>query len=224
MSKIEISFQIPSLPPPHAYALHISLEQSADQAKVTYQKEFLGRDSISKEEIVEEGYSEQDDIAWEGALPSIWFDETLALVNESPMTSEPQENSVCHLAYGAQQGFAQNISAWEYLLEELFQALLEKEEEEAPLFMKISFNKSTWLLKASFLDKSFTVNSNVIDWARLREILVVLEEMETSPKGQTQLKPEKHYISFDDKLHFELIGKKSAEPLQRILHDMLLGN
>ena len=224
MSKVEISFQIPSLPPPHAYALYISLEENGSSAKVLYQKEFLGRDSITKEEIEEEGYSTDDDLSWEGTIPAIWFRDTLALTRESEFTSEPQENSICHIEHQKINGFATNVAQWEYLIEELFQALLEKEEEEAPLNMKITINNQQWLLKASFLNKVFSINNQEIAWKELRNFLISLEEIETSEKDTQKMKSNKAYISFDGESHSEIRGKKSAESLSRTLHDMLLGN
>ncbi len=142
--QLEISFETFVVPPPYSHTYTFKLRFEADGLQLQYDLEYTHRDELSKEEIWEEGFSNQDDFSWKGRLPVVWRETLLAawgrtrlLSEKEQEPSEPLENGlfiVAKITNGQQvTGIPENVENWEYLLQELTQAVYEAAQREHPL-------------------------------------------------------------------------------------------
>ncbi|MEM9832821.1 MAG: hypothetical protein AAF944_19470 [Bacteroidota bacterium] len=142
VQQITIHFETLSVPPPYSHRYTFDLKLSPDNLRVQYHLKYTDRGELNEAEIWEEGFSDNDDFSWEGSLPFVWLDTLLAIWQTTSLVSEeeysePIENRlfiVAHLGDGQQVvGIPQKMQEWEYLLQELTQAVYEAAHREHPL-------------------------------------------------------------------------------------------
>ncbi len=80
MKKIRIEFRTLDVPAPFAHDYTLSLELDKD-IKARYQINYKGRENLSEEEIIEEGYTLDDDFEWKGEINSAWLQQIESLLD-----------------------------------------------------------------------------------------------------------------------------------------------
>ena len=71
---MHLQFQTSDLvPPPYSYAIEINAKEKSGKLEVEFELTYMDRDSLSKNEIEDEGFSNNDDFKWTGLLNASWL-------------------------------------------------------------------------------------------------------------------------------------------------------
>lgn len=169
--QIDIALETLSVPPPYSHQYTFQLRFEAEQVQVTYDLQYTDRDELTEEEIWEEGFTPNDDYHWQGTLPQIWYTTLLERWSNTEWADpEEVENTPDNAllvtttqADGTQQaGLPQAQGSWEYLLQELTQAVYEAAQRELPLQLRYREQQDSepaldLTLTASFLNRTVKV-------------------------------------------------------------------
>ncbi len=207
--KLTIHFDSGPIPPPFCHRYTIIVINNSGKYGVSLNLEYYDRDEISEEDIFDEGFSLQDNHAWEGELPEIWVKEIQEKLNSSNWLKKPKTQSQLsmmelritgsgrsELLYPADQ------KAWEVFSQEIIQAIFELSKKEAPLkieFVHIGNNK----LKSQ-LNIHFSFAKRKVEISSSNKI----QDQISWKEGQKLMK----YIYFFDYLPEEGSGKFPRKP------------
>jgi hypothetical protein len=142
IQSIHIKFNSQALPAPYAHDcdIHINFSEN-DDVLVKASLLYVGRDSLTQEEIWEEGFSGEDDFFWEGKLEKVWqayLQEALDLKDSS--ASSPGEAIEIIATSNKEKVYIHNKRHWIYIMQEILQAIYETAYLEAPLLLKYRRN------------------------------------------------------------------------------------
>jgi hypothetical protein len=141
ISSVIFRYDTTQLPPPFCYRYTLELRFDPGDIKIDYHHHYYGREELENEEILEEGFSLDDDFTWKGLLPGIWKDVLLDKLEKSNYRKkkrrsehEPQlEISVNYANGNSESKFPDDLRSWEFLLQEVVQAIFELGRKELPL-------------------------------------------------------------------------------------------
>ena len=138
--KIHVRYQTLTLPPPYSYQYTLRAELLPQRVAISLDWQYTDRDELSAEEIWEEGFSPDDDFRWQGDLPGVWtpvLNEWVAQTHWLPVSPSSDTDalvvSVTPASRPPVEGVPDDVSGWEYQLQELVQATYEAAERERPL-------------------------------------------------------------------------------------------
>lgn len=194
LASLEVALYTGTLPPPYRHQIHTRLQKGEAGWKVTFTIEYLDRDEVSEEEILEEGFTLEDDFEWEGPLPEAWaqhFAEAMKVTtfpHDQPKATllEPQIQIAWRTGIAdAQAKVPAETGYWEYLLQELMQAIYELAGLERPLevsWRQVPKNPPAQQisLEAQFAQRSATlkvmedeqtVATQLIPWEEVKECM-----------------------------------------------------
>jgi hypothetical protein len=192
--KFSIEFYTPELPAPHAFAIQLDAEKKDQTLQTNFSLQYMDRDSCTSDEILEEGFTGNDDINWQGNLNLAWTKAFQTAIKNLKTEKEEKNHHIFFRNDGnlnsEKTGFTSNEEL-EYLLKELHQAVLEDLQTELPLSIHIQeFEQNTKILDlsciASFwerkailiVNKDGTDHQIEIDWDTLTEFMTVLYSKE----------------------------------------------
>jgi len=146
IQSFEIHFETSeNTPPPYSYA-YILKGEIKEKLHLHYQIQYTHREDLAVEEIVEEGFSLNDDLDLEGVISKDWAKQVNVLLSKTKPSKyiESAHLNFFEIILKDKEGktekiFPHNQEEWEYLCEELSQALLEERQVEQPL--QIQFKK-----------------------------------------------------------------------------------
>jgi hypothetical protein len=128
-------------PPPYLYKLDVHFDFTDQGVHVKYNKHFLNREDFSEEELEDEGFSLHDDVEINSALGKNWADYFKQLTIPSNWSlDKPSENignTVSLLSPEEVEVQYATFNKIEYQLEEIYQAILETAQIEAPLSLHL---------------------------------------------------------------------------------------
>ncbi|RYU94835.1 hypothetical protein [Emticicia agri] len=163
-----------NIPPPFAHAIELSgeIEQNKELA-LSFELTYLDRNLLTEEEILDEGFSGNDDFSWKGTLPNVWKDILYGnLKSAKPLKIkdlEPHQN-FWQLDFEQQSFYPSNAEKFSYLLEEIQQAVFEKAQRELPLHLIFYKNQSgeikETIIKASFVERKVEITRNLNNQGR----------------------------------------------------------
>jgi hypothetical protein len=187
-----------NVPPPYHYAYHLELTLKPAGLDAVFELRYLNREELSEEEILEEGFTLQDDWSWNGSLPQLWLEALQEQIDKSIWPNKPKEvregEPVLEIQLLSQPGevlFAgrpADVPSWEYFLQEIMQAIYEVAKKEAPLalhYLEIGEedddNIEIWL-NASFAERKASARqvgmqgsglpgTKELSWAALKKLL-----------------------------------------------------
>jgi hypothetical protein len=222
---IKIQYQTSALQPaPFAYALEIDLKSTEKGLEYTLDLEYLDRDSLTEEEILEEGFTMDDDLHLKGELPVVWREEIKFLLKKTQKTNkeELEENEDLWLLHTEDGVFyPKNHNNWAETTEQLRQAIVEASGLEKPLEITLLENGEKTVYVGSFAKKTLVVDrkgeKKGLRWSDLNALLrdlfsgdLLYEEASTKePKGKGI------YLNVGDEYWFEL-GKSYINKLQKV--------
>lgn len=210
---IVISYQTQHLPPPYAFATVLQFDLG-DQCRATVQQEYLERDQLDEQEILAEGFSENDDFQWDGTIGNAWM-KVLSTLPSYTYVSEPHEDHYIHVAIDGQpMGYPKDIQSASILVQELIQAVFEASGKEAPLDIQIHQKDSISSLEWRFADSIFLVDEKPKYWEAGRALMesiysIDYEDIKSSknPKGEMA-------IQFGDGMWYPIGSKKVIEKIK----------
>jgi hypothetical protein len=196
-------------PPPFSKSIEVNFIQKSEGLWMEYNLEFLGRENISIEEIENEGFTQNDNLTWEGMLPNSWAAELNFILTKTTNSgkSEIDEDEEYYLVEMKSAAFSpKNKDQIQYFLEEINQAVLEKIEVESKL--KITFlknskqNQSSVEVNCSFFERNLTIISTRFDqktekelaWHQSKSILSEIFDADFNPEAADLKKPSREGI------------------------------
>jgi len=198
--RIELSYQTQGIPAPYAFSAYFNIWKGDKHLDLEFKQQYLDREEVSAEEVLAEGFSENDDYNWNGELSGNWGAALDTLLN-AELLDHPQNDFYIHLAKEDHQGFP-NLPD-DVLIQELIQAVFEASKREAPLTFSFSLNGKEQSLSWHFTSRAAFLDQKEVKWQdsiTLMQSLYAaeLDEMKSSKK------PVERSISFDSKNWIEL--------------------
>ncbi len=220
-----------AVPPPYKMRYQLSGTLTDDGLEVSYERHYLDRDELSEEEILEEGFTLDDDFAWSGVLPAVWNDE-LRRRWQQTTTLRPADAATLRLSVRTADGtLARGVPSdppvWEYLLQELTQAVFEAAGHEGRLLLRYAEvlpdgQSRGWQLEPAFRDRTLRRvrtrhgqpegEATTLPWAALKPLLKQLYLPDYNPEAAHDALPRTpgHYVDSGDGLWYELDKGLSA--------------
>jgi len=233
IDSLEINFQTLTLPPPFSHSYRISVTLKDDEPKIRFEIQYTEREQLSEEEILEEGFTPEDDYQWEGTLPKTWkFALLEKLRNSKKLYDTPRPHAQQALSLNISyengehtHGIPNNAETWEYFAQEMIQAIYEISRKEMPLeisYLEVSSREKIQLsIRPSFSKRNVRVISDVSgqkkqqdhDWAMLKPLLeaIYLPDYNTELASHKEPRKPGSYISPGDGLWYKL-GEAVTNP------------
>lgn len=220
------------IPPPFSHQILLETKPSGKGIEVDFQIAYIYREELSEEEIIEEGFTLNDDYAWKGLLDMPWIAPLQNLLTQTPNRFNnkalEEEQSFLEISVNNQHtGTPQNQEEWEYFLQELIQAIYETSQKEAPFhldYRKIGKDKTIQnfelnlyyaVRKAEGITTTNGTNPEVreITWEEANNIIqnVFIAEFIQESALKSEPKNTGKYLAIGDGLWYEF-GKSLKRP------------
>jgi len=126
---------VPHIPPPYAYRLSIELEESNQGFSVNINWHFTERETLTKAEILDEGFEPDGDFSWKGILPLSWVTYFKSLPTDFQKSEIPAIHGDVQIRVETEEGYLRpkQFDHWILFAQEMFQAGLEAAGVELPL-------------------------------------------------------------------------------------------
>ncbi len=215
--KVIVSYQTLQLPPPYSFAYTLDLNIDNDQVVVNFEQEYLNRDTLSEEEILNEGFTMDDNFTWQGNLGKVWADYLSKLFEDVSLQDVSSDDGLyIHMAVGnGKPGMVLDTDFWDYELQEIVQAIYEASKKEARMHLDFIFvedgeNKDI-TLDASFEDRKARIDGDQpINWDDLRKIMSLAYNEEYDENSTKNPKADGLWVDFDGEGQYYQINSKSA--------------
>ena len=201
-----------SLPAPYAYFYTLSARPIGTSAlAVDFAITYPDRDDIDDDELIAEGFTREDDFSWAGQLPRTWLDALANVVKKSRL--QPLDENVLsedddfweitvEITNGNRQsGQPVNSEDWQYLLQELIQAIYERLDRERPfelIYLNLSGSREQETrLVASFAERTIQLTylddqreqRKTISWPTLQQLMAQVYKHEYSSEEAQPKRP-----------------------------------
>ena len=211
---MRIQFQTNSFtPPPYAYAIELEAAEAMDGLHVKFLLTYLDRDQLEEEEILEEGFSLNDDLQWSGILPAVWSERLRKTEQKLTLTEKvelEEEENYWHVETGKENGYPEEEEELLAFLQEIQQAILEADQLEAPLHITVirldRDEKKEYHFEGSFVHQKYAYNGKTQAWEELNHFLKDIYSGDFRPDQALQKTPVKNglFINLGDGLWYEL--------------------
>ena len=224
LMSLDIKFETADIiPAPFSHQIVIKAELDKPQLPLSFEILYTYRDDLSEEEILEEGFTSNDNFTWKGQLDNSWKESILQLVAQTPdkfsSKALEEESNFLEVTFNRnEKGVPKNQESWEYLLQELMQAVFETAEKEAPLyiiFVEIDQQKKANVLEVSlqfakrkavaFLSNETEKQEKDLEWEMAKELIHLVFVGEFLPEKATTVEPKTpgKFISTGDGIWYE---------------------
>ena len=240
--EIQFHFDSGQIPPPfcHRYSLLIS-RISSGSFNAYLKLEYYGREDISEEEVLEEGFTMEDDFEWNGDFPEIWIDPIIKKLNSANWVKKvafPGDQSTLPVKIMldgmSEVRYPAESRIWVQFIQELIQVVFESAKKEAPLniqFVSIAANNQKDQVEFTyvFATRSVQIKSNrhqlkTIEWSEGQQLLKYIFGLDYLPEEGLDKIPSKQgdYISPGDGWWYQLspiegAAKKNEEKITRLI-------
>jgi len=155
---IVIEFDSGIIPPPYSHVYRLALDWSSSELNVELELHYTDREDLTVDEIVDEGFTANDDFSFKGTLDSVWkkvvsieFEKTKwsgRQLDEGGLTLSVLEDGKTGAAKAPtdQEG-------WQMLAQDVIQAIYETSKKESPL--TVNYRQVT---NEESIDCSITMN------------------------------------------------------------------
>ena len=199
MNLLKIQFQTPeNIHAPFSRAIEILFEQEKNSLLMDFSLEYLYRETISLEEIEEEGFSKNDNLVWKGEVPQNWLNE-IHFIKEKTIFSnkkEIEEDEEFYLVeFDKKSFYPKNPELISYFIEEVMQAVFEKLELESKLKISLVKNSKEGVskieLECSFFERNAILianklgneSSKILAWQQSKSFLSEIFDGEFLEEG-----------------------------------------
>jgi hypothetical protein len=218
---VTFTYSPANMPPPFSYEVAIDCIPEEKVLQVHFDMQYTHRNEVDKEEVIAEGFTGDDDFSWQGNLPAVWL-ENLAKHLQHLRLTEKQSHVSIQIKEKSiiKKGSPENLKPWEYFIQELMQAILEKAEREMPLQIGIMIEEQNNKSKIQWLELSFAQfkvkdekGYEIMSWLHgkeLMELIFMLDFEDPDPKVQNN-RPPGIYLDPGDGLWYQ-VGKEATNP------------
>jgi len=237
--KLVIHFDTEVLPAPFCHRYRIAIQrEEAGLFTVSLDLEYYGREELTEEEILEEGFSYNDDYQWKGDLPMVWgaaIDDKIKATSWKRHAPTREESSLylrIRRPDAAEDVWPADKKQWETFAQELIQAIFELGKKEAPLtiqFLNIENAQRSYSIEYKFAERTVSIHTaekhqKPMDWHEGQRLLKYIFSFDYLPEDAIE-KPKKpgNYISPGDGLWYDLsiaTQKGDSEKLQRLVETL----
>ncbi len=132
------------VPPPYSHVFHLELDWSKGNLDCQLELHYTDREDLSEEEILDEGFSLQDDYSYKGSLNKVWVKPLEELFQKTKWTNKDIDEggiTITPTEKGKDLGLKipSNQEEWQLMAQDLIQAIYETVKREAPL--KVNYRK-----------------------------------------------------------------------------------
>ncbi|TDB67049.1 hypothetical protein [Arundinibacter roseus] len=229
--KFIIRFQTAAyLPSPYAHEYSLSFDTAHGSLAVDFVLNYLDRDELDLETILDEGFTENDDYAWKGTLPFVWKTRLQQMVQPKQLVLNSyisENDSLIEIEFQDEEEqqkiqFPADTELWDYFLQEIIQAIYEASGKERPFelrYLHIEKMESSLLnFQASFLHCTFQATLDqhptvLLPWESVNELMATVFTAEFIPEEAYQRKPTQpgNYLYIGDDLWYAF-GEGIVEP------------
>lgn len=228
---LTIKFQTSeNTPPPYAYFYTLNLTSSDKVLQADFDHQYLDRDELDEEAILEEGFELNSDYAWKGNLSAVWKKELEKVLSKNSYEAEievKETEDYIELVFPNGSGestsyFPTKIADFEYFLQEIMQAIYEVSEREQPFKLEYRnidrLSETITACQAVFAELNFTVQQNDgppknMGWKWTQEVMgtVFMADFLLEEASREVPKFSGKYLSLGDGLWYEF-GETLVEP------------
>ncbi len=160
IKSFEIRFETSeNTPPPYSYMYILKGTPKEQHLALEYQIQYTHRDDLSVEEIVGQGFSLNDDLDLDGEISAVWAEQISELLGRTKIATNRVENAnanfleidIINEQDEKNTFIPANQDHWDYLCEELNQALLEVRQVERPLLLRFKKNTANERIEFQFI-------------------------------------------------------------------------
>lgn len=228
------------VPPPYYYTYSLQVNLSEEDTPASYAIQYLHREELSEDEILDEGFSPDDDWEWKGNLPQNWRKVLLEQIDKHSWPTRPEKPGegeaglrIKLLGEGDKvlfDGQPADIASWEYFLQELIQAIYEISGKEAPyelIYREVKKGNEIYEIRltASFTERRVEakevqdgqeVNRVLPDWKLLKGLMKAIYIPDYDYENAREQEPKKRgkYLYTGEGLWFKF-GDSLTEPDKR---------
>lgn len=190
--KIQIKYETQNIPAPFSFEIKAALIKNSS-LDVNFLLRYTDREGLDEEEILDEGFSGDDDIEWKGILPQPWLNSLDSLLEKTTWTqkvSPLSQSNITVYVDGSSKGHPSNADKWEYWIQELQQACLEAGKMEKPLEIDFVKGSKKISIKASFTTREASLHDfstgaadkRDLEWSQLRKLLKHIYQADFNPE------------------------------------------
>jgi hypothetical protein len=205
------------IPPPFSYQAQLRLDIEQGQLQAHLQLIYTDRDEVDLEDILDEGFTENDDFDWKGTLQAAWIPSIEKIVKETRLNQEEVDETTdfVEVTIDSETGTPENLESWRYFYQELTQVVFETAQKEAPL--RIQYRKMSeqdtkgWQLEMSFETRKATIlppagQPQELGWEEGGGLIALLFMGEFDPDEADTREPKKKgmYVETGDGLWYKL--------------------
>ena len=126
------------VPPPYSHVFRLAFDWSRGDLNVVLDLHYTDREDLTEEEILDEGFTANDDYSYKGELNTVWIKPLELLFNKSKCTNKDIDEggiTVSPLENGNAESvkIPSNQEEWQLMAQDLIQAIYETVKKEAPL-------------------------------------------------------------------------------------------
>lgn len=126
------------VPPPYSHVFRLALDWSKGPLTVALDLHYTEREELSEEEILDEGFTPNDDYSHKGVLDLVWVKPLQQLYDKTKWSNKDIEDggiTVSPIEKGKDEGvkIPSNQEEWQLMAQDLIQAIYETVKKEAPL-------------------------------------------------------------------------------------------
>lgn len=229
--KLTVEYNSGPIPPPfcHRYKIDIAKTDTRDY-RIHLNLEYYDRDEVTIEEILDEGFSIDDDFTWQGKLPDIWGLEIISKLKSTnwkkKLSAEADGKALLiKIQHQTRTEVLQpaDIRTWEVFCQGIIQAVFELGNKEAPLIISFVNKSSKEQTKQVDFEFSFAYRSIKItkqkhkhtsmEWEDGQHLLKYIYGLDYLPEYGHEKLPKKpgNYIFPGDGLCYELTPKTNSD-------------
>lgn len=135
---IALEYDSGIIPPPYSHVFRLVLDWNRGNLEVQLDLHYTDRDGMSEEEIMDEGFTTNDDYSYKGKLSDVWIKPVQQLFAKTKWTNKDIEDggiTLMTLEKGKGDGvkIPANQEEWQLMAQDLIQAIYETVKKELPL-------------------------------------------------------------------------------------------
>ncbi len=146
LTRLEIEFDSGVLPPPFSHVFKLKITFEKNFINTHFDLKYSDRESLTEEEVFEEGFTMNDDYSFIGEIPKVWEKPLKELYSKSKWSNKKleQDGGTKLMAKDTHGKILRHIPLnqedWQYLAQQYIQAIYEISRKENPLTIRLYSN------------------------------------------------------------------------------------